>query len=104
MCFAVEGAIPAYHCLKVLSTPEPAQTASLIASEMRAGLEATLGYTSCAGIAYEIKHDVAHGTRTGVSTTMLLAKLACELHKPNQQTVLLPQVRSITKNCVLIPL
>ncbi|CAM9202039.1 unnamed protein product [Phaeothamnion confervicola] len=49
--------------------------ASQIAGELRRGLLEELGYTCCAGIAYN----------------KLAAKLATELHKPNQQTTLLPQ-------------
>eukprot|EP00808_Paulinella_micropora_P004701 g62297.t1 len=59
---------------------EPAEVASLlaagsqIANEARARLREELGYTCCAGI----------------GTGKLAAKLASEMHKPNQQTTLLP--------------
>ena len=47
---------------------------SILAQRMRQAVYDQLGFTSCAG----------------VSTNKLLAKLAGEIHKPNDQTTLLP--------------
>ncbi|KAB0804389.1 hypothetical protein PPYR_01359 [Photinus pyralis] len=53
---------------------ERIKMASLIAQEIRDGILLELKLTTCAGISYN----------------KLLAKLACSLHKPNQQTTVLP--------------